>query len=547
MNLPVNTLLQGGKYKIVRFINSGGFGCTYEAVHVMLDRRVAIKEFFVKDYCNRDETTARVTVGTESKKELVSRLRDKFIEEAKALCRLDHPGIVRVFDVFEENGTAYYVMRYIDGLSLGDLVKREGPLSEQRALKYIRQLAEALDYVHRNNRLHLDIKPSNIMVGPSDRAILIDFGASKYYGADHGENTSTLMGKTPGYAPLEQMGNDVGQFMPASDIYALGATFYKLLSGLTPPDAYQLVSGARLQPLPDEISASTRTAIAEAMRINKFERPQSIQEFLDLLNGTSLSQKPTPSVAEEQKTAAGASNEVSLNGGAAPAEIRGEHQSKAEKNTALRRKNASPKKSFNPYDRSSSFQSAPSPQSPSASPSRPQKPNVHPAPVAASSTVEVEEEWEEESGRSKEKKIIIVLLFLLLAVGAFFYFKPTLDRWRKPSTPTVEAMRYVNANGLMFIYTGEVTPDSIPEGKGVGIYEYGTYRGNYQQGIRKGEGVYTTFYGGNRFEGSFVNDSYQYGRLYFQDSTYYEGLFVNNSYHNGIMYTKKDEISYVVQ
>ena len=106
MNLPVNTLLQGGKYKIVRFISSGGFGCTYEAEHVMLEKRVAIKEFFVKDFCNRDENTAHVTVGTLSKKGLVEKLRRKFIDEAKALCRLQHSGIVSVQDVFEENGTA---------------------------------------------------------------------------------------------------------------------------------------------------------------------------------------------------------------------------------------------------------------------------------------------------------------------------------------------------------------------------------------------------------------------------------------------------------
>ena len=118
VNLPEGTLLQGGRYEIARFIGSGGFGCTYEARHVLLGKRVAIKEFFVSDFCNRDGQTMRVTVGTEAKRGLVEKLRGKFIKEARDLALLAHKGIVSVSDVFEENGTAYYVMDYIDGQSL---------------------------------------------------------------------------------------------------------------------------------------------------------------------------------------------------------------------------------------------------------------------------------------------------------------------------------------------------------------------------------------------------------------------------------------------
>lgn len=285
MHLPVNSILQGGKYKIVRFINSGGFGCTYEAEHVMLEKKVAIKEFFVKDFCNRDETTAHVTVGTLSKKGLVNKLKKKFVDEAKALCRLEHKGIVKVSDVFEENGTAYFVMDYVDGRSLSEMVNKQGPLTEAKALKYIRQACDALQYVHEHNRLHLDIKPGNIMIDGNDNAVLIDFGASKQYDEVEGENTSTLMGKTPGYAPIEQLGNDVVKFMPATDIYALGATLYKILTGVTPPSANLLASGETLDPLPNSISKPTAKAIAEAMRINKKLRPQTVEEFVNLLNG----------------------------------------------------------------------------------------------------------------------------------------------------------------------------------------------------------------------------------------------------------------------
>lgn len=284
MQLQDGTLLQGGKYKIVRFIGSGGFGCTYEACHEMLEKRVAIKEFFVKDFCNRDDTTCHVTVGTQSKKGLVAKLRKKFIDEAKALCRLQHPGIVRVTDVFEENGTAYFVMDYVDGRSLSDMVKSR-PLSEPVALDYIRQVCVALQYVHSSNRLHLDIKPANIMVDRQGKAVLIDFGASKQYDEENGENTSTLMGKTPGYAPPEQMGNAVSHFIPATDIYALGATLYKVLTGVTPPASNLIISGEVLPPMPQSISTSTRDAVAAAMQLNKNKRPQSVADFLALLGG----------------------------------------------------------------------------------------------------------------------------------------------------------------------------------------------------------------------------------------------------------------------
>lgn len=302
-NLPINYTLQGGKYRIVRFISSGGFGCTYEAEHVQLKKRVAIKEFFVKDFCNRDETTAHITVGTVSKKGLVEKLRSKFIDEARALAQLQHPGIVSVSDVFEENGTAYFVMAYVDGKSLSEIVREQGPLPEDKAVRYIKLISNALQYVHENNRLHLDIKPGNIMVDGSDNPVLIDFGASKQYDEESGENTSTLMGKTPGYAPLEQMGDDVVKFTPATDIYALGATLYKLLTGDTPLSASILASGESMKPLPANISTATRVAVATAMEMNKNRRPQSLIEFVELFEHKQpLQPEDEDTVLDDEKT-----------------------------------------------------------------------------------------------------------------------------------------------------------------------------------------------------------------------------------------------------
>ena len=290
--LREGTLLHGGSYRIVRFIGSGGFGCTYEAVHTVMEERVAVKELFARDFCYRDGNTSQVSVATESKKELFSKLRRKFIEEAKALYRLRHPGIVRVSDVFEENGTAYYVMDYIAGKSLQDLLKQYGRLPESEALGYIRQVSEALRYVHGHNRLHLDIKPGNIMVDRSGSAVLIDFGASKQYDEANGENTSTLLGHTPGYAPPEQMCNSVRQFTPSTDIYALGATLYKLLTGETPVESALRISGEDMAPLPVGISPSTRSAVESAMVLDKRSRPQSVGEFLRILGQGTVTDSP---------------------------------------------------------------------------------------------------------------------------------------------------------------------------------------------------------------------------------------------------------------
>ena len=283
-HLQPGTMLRGDTYRIVRFIAAGGFGCTYEAEHVLLEKRVAIKEFFMQDYCNREDYTNRVTVGTKSKHELVDKYKRKFIGEAKALSGLEHEGIVSVSDVFEENGTAYFVMDYVDGQPLSGLCKN-GPLPEKHALFYIRQVCEALVYVHEHNRLHLDLKPGNIMVKPDGRTVLIDFGASKQYDIASGENTTTLLGYTPGYAPLEQMNRNVQQFFPATDIYALGATLYCLLTGHTPQSPADRINAEEDDlALPTNISAATRQAVERALEIRKKDRPQSVREFMALLD-----------------------------------------------------------------------------------------------------------------------------------------------------------------------------------------------------------------------------------------------------------------------
>ena len=204
--LQPNSTLQGGKYRIIEKLGQGGFGITYLAEDTLLEGKVAIKEFFFKGYCDRDDSTSRVTIPTSGNREIVERSKQKFIKEARTIFSLNHPNIVRILDVFEENGTAYYVMEYIDGESLGDMVKRRGGISEAEALGYVKDVASALEYIHSKNINHLDIKPGNLMKGNEDgRIIVIDFGVAKQYDAVTSEGTTTTpVGISHGYSPVEQ-------------------------------------------------------------------------------------------------------------------------------------------------------------------------------------------------------------------------------------------------------------------------------------------------------------------------------------------------------
>jgi serine/threonine protein kinase len=280
--LPHGASLKNGEYRIVKLLGQGGFGITYEAEQVNLRRKVALKEFFMKDCCERDESSSQVTVGTGSQRQLVEKFRGKFIREAQMIASMDHSNIVRVIDVFEENGTAYYVMDNLPGGSLAEKVKKQGPLPEAVAEKYIRQVADALAYIHEQNTVHLDVKPSNILLNAKGNAVLIDFGISKHYD-DSGEQTSsTPVGISKGYAPLEQgRDGDVAQFKPSTDIYALGATLYFLVTGQVPPEASFVYEDGLDRPI--GVSDKIWQAIAQAMEPKRKDRPQDIASFLNLL------------------------------------------------------------------------------------------------------------------------------------------------------------------------------------------------------------------------------------------------------------------------
>ena len=304
--LKVGTLLNHAKYRIERYLASGGFGNTYEGVNVSLDKKCAIKEFFLKGVVLRDEHTSQVFITHPDNKKAFNSQREKFTKEARRLSRLDNNHIVRVFDFFEENGTAYYVMDYIEGESLRELQKRTGKaLTEQETLSVLTQMLDALKSIHEAGLLHMDIKPANIMIDNKGKCTLIDFGASKQPSVSDGATTSSAMAYTPGFAPTEQIGGSSDRWGPWTDFYALGATLYNLLTNKNPANLDIEVDGADAFKFPPNVSDSMRSLIQWLMTPKRTERPQNVDAIRNCLNQLELNVGRPLSVKEGNQPLAG--------------------------------------------------------------------------------------------------------------------------------------------------------------------------------------------------------------------------------------------------
>ena len=295
-HLQPNTTLQGGKYRIKRVLGQGGFGITYLAVQSSLNRYVAIKELFIggSGQAINDRRGNMVVVTNSANQASFNQQKEKFKKEALRLANLNHPNLVKVHELFEENGTAYYVMDYIDGMSLRTKLNKEGCLPESLVLKYLKQLLSALEVAHRQSIWHLDIKPENIMVDKFDHVCLIDFGASKHIEQGGTLTTSLALAYTRSYCPPEladlsyesetsfvQTLKEIG---PWTDIYSLGATIYNLLTENIPPSSNRLYKeGRNAFIFPNTISSSAKDLIVRMMNPNREERPQSIEEVSSAL------------------------------------------------------------------------------------------------------------------------------------------------------------------------------------------------------------------------------------------------------------------------
>ena len=296
MMLPVGHTLQMGKYRIDGHLSSGGFGNTYVVTNTQFEERRAMKEFFMKGINERDGNNTTVSVSNAANRQQFDAQREKFKKEARRLRRLHHPNIVGVDDLFEENGTAYYVMDYVEGGSLAERVKQKGAFTEEQVRALLPPLLDALEYIHNQQMWHLDLKPGNILLTPNGQPMLIDFGASKQIGLAAGQSTPTGMAFTPGYAPSEQMDQNLERIGPWTDLYALGGTLYNLLTGLTPPSVSEIQESAeRSFQFPSTVSPAMRQLIVWMMHPSRRHRPQSVAEVRRKLYSPSRPVQPPTS------------------------------------------------------------------------------------------------------------------------------------------------------------------------------------------------------------------------------------------------------------
>ena len=511
--LPEGIVLHGEAYdyKITSVLGQGSFGITYRAKVEMrgalgtLDSNmyVAIKEFFMKEVNGRDNTS--VTSGSTSRDGLFEYYREKFEREARNLSTLQHKNIVRVLESFQANGTVYYAMEYISGQSLDSVIIKAPHhcLDAATALGYTQQLGSALSFMHSKGMLHLDVKPANAMVKDDGTVVLIDFGLSKQYAANGEPESSTKVGAgTPGYAPLEQASYREGKGFPTMmDVYALGGTLYKMLTGQRPPEASEILNDGfpigemKQHGVPPQVAACVRKAMAPL----KKDRYKTIDQLLNALAQCSLHGGSYDELNEATTIA-----EVDVIGVVKP-------------------------------------QVTPKPQ-PQVTP----KPKVVPVP---SSSID-----EEEKKSNKSKMVIgaVVAVAAIIAFNAVPRGGKTIGGKTVPDTiETVETheindtVSVVCADGTKGWWMGTVNDNDEPAGKGVFYYRdddkdgRSKYQGSMFHGKREDSSKATlTYRNGNCYEGTFLNDMFKEGTLWMpNDGLAYVGTFYKkNDFDTGTLY-----------
>ena len=268
----------GGKYLVGKVLGFGGFGVTYIGYDTKLERKVAIKEYLPGEYSTRMPGTTEVLTHDEEKSKQFQKGLSKFVEEAKILAKMqDCNGVVKIYDSFMENSTAYIVMEYMEGMELAEYLKEKGRLSVEEAKEILHPILIALKEIHAQGIMHRDIAPNNIYLLNDGRVKLYDFGASRYVSSSHSKSLSVIV--KPGFAPAEQYSSR-GEQGPWTDVYSLAATFYNMITGIVPEDALDRIEKEELQKpskLGVNIKKSEENALMNALNIKAEDRTRDIE------------------------------------------------------------------------------------------------------------------------------------------------------------------------------------------------------------------------------------------------------------------------------
>jgi len=499
-HLRANTTLQGGKYRIERLLGQGGFGNTYVGYNTTFDERVAIKEFFMQGVNGRDDSTGFVSVSLAANVQQFEEQREKFKKEALRIRKLNNPHIIKVHDLFEENGTIYYVMDFVDGENLAERLKRtDKPFREQEVEIILPQILDALKTVHESGIWHLDLKPANIMIDKSDNVTLIDFGASKQLNTQKGgATTSTAISYTNGYAPREQMEQNYDKFGPWTDFYSLGATLYTLLTNKRPSLPTDIDDDVTEDkhvalPFPPEIAnTNVRKLILWMMSTNRNLRPQKVVDILDKLSDKTVATEDT--IDEETLLAVTERKKESLD--------------EKQDNTSIN-------------DSHSQL--------------------THNEPIISKSRIPV---------------YFGCVFFSILIIGAMI----ALINYSNRNSIVVEnavdenapAVIDTNANASNvanlriesslgeYKYTGAVDENQLPNGIGEAFFTDGRqYKGPFVKGIFTGQNAYFRYPNGDVFEGTFKDNSFFEGKYTIaDDGSYFIGTFKNGQPNRGTWYDK---------
>lgn len=603
--LPIGTILEGGSfpYEVVEYLGQGGFGITYKVKarvyinNIGLDAFFAIKEYFPTG-CWRGEGATTVLYSKGLEADVKSGLTD-FITEGERLqkiCKLN-TNIVNVNEVFQANDTAYYVMEYLDGGDLRELIKEnEKGVSEAKMMSIMRPVADAVQCLHDNHMLHLDIKPENIVMrrspeGRPDEPVLIDFGIAVHFdskGNPTTKNPST--GVSAGYSPKEQYAG-VKTFDPRLDIYALSATCFYMLTGRDPIDALNMSKGFVKDELPEDLSELTANAIVRGMSIEKEDRQRSVRKFLqdfeaqhslpvgaviqgklsyyminevntedqDYIHYTATPWSGDPNNASAQDTHRTSSVYFDVWEWWLPSFRR----ELANVNTSGRKL---PQDWWLPLKMAGLSQPGSFVENEVGA--------VIAELVAQNNTLYciVRQGWSPNKPGSdiwnRIKKPLLITLIALVggaALGTLGHY--IYKSMSKPSTPKVENShsddsskssesseatipftrktvenKTITVGNITYVYTGPVDENELPSGNGECTFKEGdSYRGEFLKGKMNGEGVYN-YRNGDKFIGTLKDDMFVEGKLIQSENTYYfVGDFKEDMPYNGKLYDKSTD------